>query len=98
MIGALDSPLGPHSESDIETNMYSVSTPIAIKMSPIVKSVLYDFKKATTSLQEVIKAWGSPLGPPLKRKISLQNYTLALPYQPIMMRWVHPTPATSLGH
>jgi hypothetical protein len=35
-IGALNFPLGPHSKSDVETNLYSGSTPIAIKMSPIV--------------------------------------------------------------
>jgi hypothetical protein len=50
-IGALDSPLGPHPESDLETDLYSGSTPIAIKMSPIIESVLDDFKKSTTSLQ-----------------------------------------------
>jgi hypothetical protein len=50
-IGALGSPLGPHPESDLETNLYSGSTPVAIKTSPIVGSVLDDFKKSTTSLQ-----------------------------------------------
>jgi hypothetical protein len=35
VIGALDSPLGPHPESDLKTDLYSGSTPIAIKMSPI---------------------------------------------------------------
>jgi hypothetical protein len=35
VIGALDSSLGPHPESDIETDLYYGSTPIAIKMSPI---------------------------------------------------------------
>jgi hypothetical protein len=34
-IGALDSPLGPHPESDIVTDLYSGSTLIAIKTSPI---------------------------------------------------------------
>jgi hypothetical protein len=49
-IGALGSPLGPHPESDIETDLYSGSTPIAIKTSPIVGSVRDGFKKSTTSL------------------------------------------------
>jgi hypothetical protein len=31
MIGALDSHLGSHPESDLETDLYSNSTPIAIK-------------------------------------------------------------------
>jgi hypothetical protein len=51
VIGALGSPLGPHSETDLETDLYSDSTPIAIKTSPIAGSVLDDFKKSTTSLQ-----------------------------------------------
>jgi hypothetical protein len=34
-IGALGSPLGPHPESDLETDLYSSSTPIAIKTSLI---------------------------------------------------------------
>jgi hypothetical protein len=37
VIGALDSPLVPHPESDIETDLYSVSTLIANKMSPIAR-------------------------------------------------------------
>jgi hypothetical protein len=50
-IGALSSPLGLHPKSDLETDLYSSSTPIAITMSPIAGSVLHDFKKSTTSLQ-----------------------------------------------
>jgi hypothetical protein len=51
VIGALGSPLGPHPESDLETDLYSGFTPIAIKTSPIAGLVLDDFKKSTTSLQ-----------------------------------------------
>jgi hypothetical protein len=51
MIGALDSPLGPHPESGLETDLYSGSTTIVIKTSLIVGSVLDNFKKSTTSLQ-----------------------------------------------
>jgi hypothetical protein len=50
------SPLGPRLEKDLATDLYSGSTLIAIKMCPIVGSVSDDFKKATTLLQEVIKA------------------------------------------
>jgi hypothetical protein len=50
-IRALDSPLGLRPESDLETDLYSVSTPIAIKMSSIAGLVLNDLKKSTTSLQ-----------------------------------------------
>jgi hypothetical protein len=55
-IGVLGSPLGPHLERDLETDLYSGSTPIAIKTSPITGLVLDDFKKSTTSLQEVTNA------------------------------------------
>jgi hypothetical protein len=44
VIEALGSLLGPHPESDLETYLYSGSTPIAIKMSPVVRSA------STTSL------------------------------------------------
>jgi hypothetical protein len=54
VIGALDSPLGPFRERDLATDLYSDSIPIAIRTSPITGSD--DFKKATTSLQEVTKA------------------------------------------
>jgi hypothetical protein len=49
-IGALSSPLGPHPESDLVIYLYSGSTPVAIKTSPIIGSVIDDFKKSTTSL------------------------------------------------
>jgi hypothetical protein len=50
-IRILSSRLGPHPESDLKIDLYSGSTPIAIKTSPIVGSVLHDFKKSITSLQ-----------------------------------------------
>jgi hypothetical protein len=50
-IETLDSSLGPHLESDLETDLYSGSTLIAIKTSLIVGSVLDDFKKSATLLQ-----------------------------------------------
>jgi hypothetical protein len=51
VIGALGSPLGLRLESDLETDLYSDSTLIAIKTSLIAGSVLHDFKKSTTLLQ-----------------------------------------------
>jgi hypothetical protein len=51
MIRALGSPLGPHPESDLETDLYSGSTLIAIKTSLIGESIIDDFKKSTTSIQ-----------------------------------------------
>jgi hypothetical protein len=41
-------------------------------MSAIIGLVLDDFKRSTTSLQEVIKAYDSPLGSP--PKIDLATY------------------------
>jgi hypothetical protein len=55
-IEALGSPLGPHPKSDLDIDLYSGSTLIAIKMSLIIASVSDDFKKATISIQEAIKA------------------------------------------
>jgi hypothetical protein len=52
-IGALDSHLGPFLERDITTDLYSDSTPIVIKMSPIVRSISDDFKRVITLLQKV---------------------------------------------
>jgi hypothetical protein len=66
VIGASGSPLGPHAESDLKTDLYSDSTLIAIKTSLNAVSVSDDFKKATTSLQEVTKSKGSTLGSPKK--------------------------------
>jgi hypothetical protein len=48
--GQLGSPLGPHSERDLATDLYSSSTLIVIKTSAIVGSVSDNLKKATTSL------------------------------------------------
>jgi hypothetical protein len=56
VIRALGSSLGPHPKIDLETYLYSRSTPIAIKTSSIAGSVSNDFKKATTLLLEVTKA------------------------------------------
>jgi hypothetical protein len=50
-IEALSSPLGTRLERVLTTDIYSVSTPMSIKMSLITGSISDDFKKATTSLQ-----------------------------------------------
>jgi hypothetical protein len=52
-------------------------------MSPIARSDLDDSQKSTTSLQEVIMVWGSPLGTPPKRDLATDLYsssTLAAHY------------------
>jgi hypothetical protein len=61
VIGALDSPLGPHPESDLDTNLYYVSTPIDNMDESDCWINLNRLKKSTTSLPEVIGALSSPL-------------------------------------
>jgi hypothetical protein len=43
-------------------------------MSPIVRSDSDGFKNSTTSLQEVIKAYGSPTGTPPKIDLAIDIY------------------------
>jgi hypothetical protein len=74
-IGTLGSPLKPCPERDLTTYAYSISTPIGIKTSLIIGSISDDFKKATTSLQEVTKIYASPLGSPLKIDLSTDLYS-----------------------
>jgi hypothetical protein len=62
-IRALCSPLGPHSESDLATDLYSVSTPIAI-IAEFDRRISFNrLKKFVTSLSATIGTLGSPLGP-----------------------------------
>jgi hypothetical protein len=74
-IRQLGSPLGPHPERDLATDLYSASTPIAIKTSAITGSVSDNFKKATTSLQEVTKAYDSPAETPPKIDLVTDLYS-----------------------
>jgi hypothetical protein len=76
-IGALGSPLEPHPERDLAIDLYSGSTLIAIKMSSIARSVSDDFKKATTSLQELTKAYDSPPGSPPKIDLTTDLYSVS---------------------
>jgi hypothetical protein len=62
-IRALDSPLGPHPESDLDIDLYYVSTPIANMDESDCWISLNHLKKSATSLPEVIEALSSPLGP-----------------------------------
>jgi hypothetical protein len=50
VVGTSGSLLEPHPERDLTTDLYSGSTLIAIKTSPIAGSVSDDFKKPITSL------------------------------------------------
>jgi hypothetical protein len=58
-IDALGSPLGPHPESDLVIDLYSISTSIA-NMDESDRQI--SFKEYTSSLPAVIGALGSPLG------------------------------------
>jgi hypothetical protein len=62
-IGALLSPLGPHPESDLVTNLYSDSTLIANMDMSGCQISFNSLNKSVNSLLAVIGALGSPLGP-----------------------------------
>jgi gamma-glutamylcysteine synthetase len=62
-IGALGSPLGPHPESDLVTNLYSDSTLIANMDMSGCQISFNNLNKSVNSLLAVIGALGSPLGP-----------------------------------
>jgi hypothetical protein len=63
VIEALGSPLGPYPESDIETILYSDSTPIANIDRPGCLISFNSLNKSIISLSVVIGALSSPLGP-----------------------------------
>jgi hypothetical protein len=63
MIGALGSPLGPHPESDLVTDLYSGSTPIANMDMFSCQISFSSLNKSIMSLSAAIGALGSPLGP-----------------------------------
>jgi hypothetical protein len=62
VIGALGSPLGPHPESDLVTDLYSGSTPIANMDRSGCQISFNSLNKSTISLSVAIGALGSPLG------------------------------------
>jgi type III secretory pathway component EscS len=62
-IGALDSPLEPHPESDLITDPYSDSTLIANMNRSGCQISFNSLNKSTISLSVVIGALGSPLEP-----------------------------------
>jgi hypothetical protein len=66
VIGALDSPLGPNPESDLVTDLYSVSTPIANIDRSGCQISFNILNKSVISLSAVIRALGSPSGPHLE--------------------------------
>jgi hypothetical protein len=62
-IGTLGSPLGPHPESDLVIDIYSVSTPIANMDSSSCQISFNRLNKSAISLSAMIGALGSPLEP-----------------------------------
>jgi hypothetical protein len=75
VIRALGSPLGPHPESDLLTDLYSGSTPIAI-MDESNRHISFNLlTKSVISLSVVIRASGSPLGPHPERDLTTNLYS-----------------------
>jgi hypothetical protein len=79
MIEALGSPLGPHSESDLATDLYSCSTPIG-NMDESDRWISFNhLNKYAISLTATIWASGSPLGPHPERDLATDLYSGSTP-------------------
>jgi hypothetical protein len=78
-IGALSSPLGPHSESDLATNLYSDSTPIAIMDESDCQISFNLLNKSMISLSTVIGASGSTLGSRPERDLATDLHFSSTP-------------------
>jgi hypothetical protein len=79
MNAALCSPLGPHLESDLATNLYSVSTLIANMDESDCQIIFNLLNKSTMSHSATIGASGSPLGPHLERDLAIDLYSVSTP-------------------
>jgi hypothetical protein len=93
-IGALGSPLGPHTESDLVTNLYSVSTPIVNMDRSGFQISFNSLNKVIISFSVAIGALGSPLGPHPESDIVTNLYSgstlIAIKMSPIT-RWLCPS-------
>jgi hypothetical protein len=79
VIGALYSPLGPHPESDLATNLYSDSTPIAI-MDEFDHRISFNLlTKSVISLSAATKASSSSLGPCPERDLAADLHSVSTP-------------------
>jgi hypothetical protein len=74
-IGALGSSLGPHSKSDLATDLYSDSTPIANMDESDHWIIINSLKESVTSLSMAIGALGSPLVPYLESGLATYLYS-----------------------
>jgi hypothetical protein len=79
VIGALGSPLGPHPKSDLVTNLYSASTPIANMDMSGCQISFNSVNKSVISLSAVIRVLGSPLGPHLESDLETDLYSVSTP-------------------
>jgi hypothetical protein len=78
-IGALSSPLGPHPESDLEIDLYSVSIPIANMDRSGYQISFNSLNKSVISLSATIRALDSPLGPHPESDLEIDIYSGSTP-------------------
>jgi hypothetical protein len=78
-IGALGSPLGPHPKSDLVTDLYSGSTPIANMDESGCQISFNSLNKFVISLSAVIGTLGSPLEPHLESDLETDLYSDSTP-------------------
>jgi hypothetical protein len=78
-IGALGSPLGPHPKSDLVTDLYSGSTPIANMDESGCQINFNSLNKFVISLSAVIGTLGSPLEPHLESDLETDLYSDSTP-------------------
>jgi hypothetical protein len=76
---ALDSPLGPHPENDLVTDLYSGSTPIANMDRSGCQISFNSLNKSVISLSAVIGALSSPLGPHPESDLETDLYSASTP-------------------
>jgi hypothetical protein len=91
VIGALGPPLGPHLESDLAANLYSVSTLIVIIDKSDRRVDFIHLKKFVTLLPAAIGALGSPLGPHLESNLATDLYSgsTSIAIMDEFYRWVN---------
>jgi hypothetical protein len=79
MIGTLGSPLGPHSESDLATDLYSGSIPIANMDESDHQISFNHLNKFTISLSAAIGVLDSPLRSHPERDLTTDLYSGSTP-------------------
>jgi hypothetical protein len=78
-IGALSSSLGPYSESDLPTYLYSVSTPIAIMYESDCRISIYLLTKFMILLSATVGASDSPFEPCPERDLVIDLHSASTP-------------------